>query len=53
MALPKWQRLDRASQSVGTDRSKVINELTDWYLREPGAKLPARPPRAAGDELAD
>lgn len=26
-------------------RSEVLREFIRWYLREPGAKLPDRPPR--------
>jgi hypothetical protein len=48
--LEKWNRLGRAAASQGTDRSKVINELIDWYLRERGAKLPERPARKASEE---
>ncbi|WP_405506433.1 hypothetical protein OG323_06365 [Streptomyces cyaneofuscatus] len=37
-----WKDLaDRAPQN---DRSAAIKELVAWYLRRPGAKLPARPP---------
>lgn len=27
------------------NRSEIIRALVAWYLREPGAKLPERPPR--------
>ncbi|MBK6014272.1 hypothetical protein [Streptomyces sp. MBT53] len=40
---------DLATAAPGGDRSAVIKELVDWYLRRPGAKLPKRPP-VAGDE---
>ncbi len=43
--LEKWERFGDAAVADGTDRSKLINEFVDWYLRERGAKLPARPPR--------
>lgn len=39
----KWERLEEAAESMGTDRSKLINEFADWYLRVRGAKLPERP----------
>lgn len=28
----------------GRSRAKVVNEFIAWYTREPGARLPARPP---------
>lgn len=43
----KWERFAEATAAQGTDRSKVINEFVDWYLRERGATLPSRPERAA------
>lgn len=39
----RWKRLGKAAGE--TRRSEVIRTLIDWYLREPGAKLPERPPR--------
>jgi hypothetical protein len=43
ISLPKplWLRLGTQPKN----RSEVIRELVAWYLREPGAKLPERPPR--------
>lgn len=38
-----WTRLGAAAQAAGTDRSAIIRALVAWYLREPGAKAPARP----------
>jgi hypothetical protein len=38
-----WERLGRLVGDRG--RSEVIRALVAWYLREPGAKLPERPPR--------
>lgn len=40
-----WKDADEATQRMGTDRAKVINQLLRWYLRRPGATLPERPPR--------
>jgi hypothetical protein len=40
-----WLDFDPAAKSVGTERAAVVRELIAWYLREPGAKLPARPDR--------
>ncbi len=39
----RWDALGDAAKEAGSDRSKVINDLAAWYVREPGAKLPARP----------
>jgi metal-responsive CopG/Arc/MetJ family transcriptional regulator len=43
VSLPKrfWDRLGRLTRN----RSEVIRVLVAWYLREPGARLPERPPR--------
>lgn len=41
-----WYDFDAAAKSMGTERAAVIRELIDWYIREPGAKLPARPERS-------
>ncbi len=42
MPEPLWIRLGNLP---GVQRSEVIRTLVAWYLREPGAKLPERPPR--------
>ena len=39
----RWERFGDAAGT--TRRAEVIRALIDWYLREPGAKLPDRPPR--------
>ncbi|MEV6791283.1 hypothetical protein AB0M87_04620 [Streptomyces sp. NPDC051320] len=41
----EWYDFDAAAKSLGTERATVIRELIAWYLREPGASLPARPDR--------
>jgi hypothetical protein len=38
-----WADLDTAAAAAHADRAKIINQLIRWYLRRPGAKLPARP----------
>jgi hypothetical protein len=38
-----WDRLGFLAGDRG--RSEAIRALVAWYLREPGAKLPERPPR--------
>ncbi|MFI6140335.1 hypothetical protein ACIBCC_19370 [Streptomyces griseus] len=44
-----WYDFDAAAKAMGTERAAVIRELIDWYIREPGAKLPARPDRQVVD----
>jgi hypothetical protein len=41
-----WYDFDAAAKAMGTERAAVIRQLIDWYIREPGAKLPDRPDRA-------
>ena len=41
---PQWDRLEQLVGDRG--RGDIIRRLVDWYLREPGAKLPERPHRA-------
>lgn len=39
----QWARLGRL---IGErNRSGLLRQFVAWYLREPGAKLPERPPR--------
>ena len=41
-----WDRFGNAIERAepGSDRSKTLRQFIAWYVREPGAKLPARPP---------
>lgn len=39
----RWKRFGEAAGM--TRRAEVVRALIDWYTREPGAKLPERPPR--------
>ena len=41
-----WYDFDAGAKAMGTERAAVIRQLIDWYIREPGAKLPDRPERA-------
>lgn len=43
MPKERWDRLGEKAKDAGSDRSKVINELAAWYVREDGAALPERP----------
>lgn len=36
-------RFVAAAYNAGTDAATVTNQLIDWWLSEPGAKLPDRP----------
>jgi hypothetical protein len=47
--LKMWERAGEATKAQGTDRSTIIREFLHWYLREPGAKLPARPDRQVSE----
>lgn len=38
-----WQRFENATGK--NKRAGVLRAFVAWYLREPGAKLPERPPR--------
>ncbi|GFE20105.1 hypothetical protein [Streptomyces nigrescens] len=40
-----WYDFDAGAKALDTERAAVIRELIDWYIREPGAKLPPRPDR--------
>lgn len=51
ISLPEhlWIRLGKL---VGDrNRSEVARKLFAWYLREPGAKLPERPPRQDASDV--
>ena len=39
----RWEAVDEKAKDAGSDRSKVINDLAAWYVREDGAELPERP----------
>ncbi|MEH0657719.1 hypothetical protein QA860_08230 [Streptomyces stelliscabiei] len=41
-----WYDFDAAAKAMDTERAAVIRQLIDWYIREPGAKLPDRPDRS-------
>lgn len=38
-----WHALGWLTKRRGSDRSAVLREFTDWWLRKPGAKMPDRP----------
>ena len=44
-----WADLGAAAEAAGTDRSTVLRELAQWWLRRPGAKC--RPGRTGQPEM--
>ncbi|MFF3128552.1 hypothetical protein ACFVRD_41220 [Streptomyces sp. NPDC057908] len=52
----EWLPFADAAKAQGLTRAAVVRELVRWYLRRPGAKLPARPdagPWSARAESSD
>ncbi|MGW6288864.1 hypothetical protein [Streptomyces sp. NPDC055107] len=43
-----WTQFGRAAKLGGTSRAKVVSQLIDWYIGEPGVTPPVRPPLAPG-----
>lgn len=43
-----WKRFGRAAKLGGTSRAKVVSEMIDWYIGEPDAIPPVRPPLDSG-----
>ncbi|MFV2172391.1 hypothetical protein ACFHW2_11585 [Actinomadura sp. LOL_016] len=39
----EWEVSDKLARGLGTNRAQILNQFLRWYLRKPGAKLPARP----------
>jgi hypothetical protein len=39
----RWDALGAKAAKAGSDRGKVINDLSAWYVGEDGAELPERP----------
>lgn len=50
MELFKWGRLIKTARSEGKTASEVLNDLTDWYLRDKPTSQLTRPDR---QELTD
>lgn len=42
MPTDRWNRLGDVAEERGIDRTKLINALVAWLLREPGARRPER-----------
>lgn len=47
VATSAWRDFGLATKAAGTTRPRMIVQFIAWYLREPGAKMPARPDREA------
>lgn len=43
----KWDRFGELADAEGTDRSTLLRQFVDWYLRERGGVLPERPERTS------
>lgn len=41
---PTWEAGKDVAEGMGSSRNAIIEQLWDWYLRRPGARLPKRPP---------
>ena len=39
----RWDAFREVATALGTDRSKLLNTVMAWYLREPNTVLPRRP----------
>lgn len=40
-----WADLGEMAEAMGRDRSVVLRQLAQWWMRRPGVKLPERPER--------
>jgi hypothetical protein len=52
MGALKWGRFGIASLSVKSNRTEVMSQLVDWFLRVPGAELPERPTEEEIERIA-
>lgn len=46
-----WTRLGQAADAAGLTRAEVIRRLILWWLRQPGATVPPRPPGPDVDQI--
>jgi hypothetical protein len=55
IAAATWDVAKERARAEGKTMSELVRELLDWWLRVPGAKLPARPDprRLTGADIAD
>lgn len=47
IATQMWRDFGLATKAAGTTRAAVLGQFIRWYISEPGAELPARPPTGA------
>lgn len=40
----RWRRLGDEAEAIDATRADLINEFIAWRIREPGARMPKRPP---------
>lgn len=43
-----WDAFERETSRADTDRSAALRAYMEWYVRQPGAPLPDRPPAQVG-----
>ena len=48
-----WEQFGKETASAESDRSAVLRDFVRWYVREPGAKMPKRPPTSEVASSAD
>ncbi|MFE9286691.1 GIY-YIG nuclease family protein [Streptomyces olivaceus] len=53
IATQRWGEFGRVARLGGTSRGKVVAQLIDWYIGEPGAELPVRPQKVQAGEAQD
>ena len=40
-----WDEFGELAQEMGKDRSVILRQFAQWWMRRPGVKLPERPPQ--------
>lgn len=48
-----WDEAREKAKAQGKSMSELIRDFLNWWLRRPGAKLPARPPAAEEKATSD
>lgn len=49
----RWEPGEEVANAMGTSRTKVVNQLWDWWMGVPGARLPKRPPRELVEQATE
>jgi hypothetical protein len=47
----EWLPFADATKEAGLARAEAVRDFIRWYLRRPGAKLPARPDAGSWSEV--